>query len=158
MEQQGGHAYRMRRESVVFGLVGLCFVVLGVGGALSASGDLLGLGLVRLIAAWTVAAFFVLRMARLGVFVERDGIRVRNPLKTVSIPWSQVRGFALRRSALGEFGIADLHGGRRVRLWGIQPRAGFTSSRDRRAELAIGHLNRDLQRARGSGWPGAEPS
>ena len=108
-------------------------------------------GLLRLAGAWSMAAFLGFRMARLGVFVEEDGIRVRNPLKTKSIPWSEVRGFVLSRSLLGEFGIAELHNGRSIRLWGIQSRSRVASPRDRRAELAIGSLNLELQVARGHG-------
>jgi hypothetical protein len=139
----------MGPESVFYAVFAAGFVVLGVVWALdSQSAGALRLGLLRLAGAWLLAAFLGLRMARLGVRIEDDGIRVRNPLSTLSIPWRAVRGFTLARSVIGEFGIAELHNGRNIRLWGIQPANRMTSRRDRRAELAIGTLNVELQAAR----------
>ena len=149
------NAYRMRPESAVYAFFSLCFVALGLFGVIEQTSDLfpagvLPSGLLSLAVAWSAAAFLGLRMARLAVYVEDGGIRVRNPLGTKRIPWSEVRGFLLHRSRLGEFGTAELHDGRSVRLWGIQPRSPV-GGRDRRAELAIGRLNSELQAARGAG-------
>lgn len=143
------NAYRLRRESLVYAIFGGCFLLLGAGGGIDAASDgRLGPGLLRLGAAWSMAVFFAFRMARMGVFVEEDGILVRNPLKTERVAWAQIRGFSLRRAAFGEFGVAELHDGRRIRLWAIQPGTRITFPRDRRAELAIGGLNRELEAAR----------
>jgi hypothetical protein len=152
MDAKKPNAYRMRPESAVYAVFSLCFVALGVFGALELStSDFLPFGLLRLAGAWAIAAFLGLRMARLGVYVEENGIRVRNPFRTRRVPWNRVRGFVLRRSLLGEFGVAELHDGSRLRLWGIQPRSRVAAPRDRRAELAVVSLNRELQFARGHG-------
>lgn len=145
------NAYRMRPESAVYVFFSLCFVALGLFGAIEQASDLFPSGLLSLAIPWSAAAFLGLRMARLAVHVEDGGIRVRNPVATKRIPWSEVRGFLLRPSPLGEFGTAELHDGRCVRLWGIQPRSRVASGGDRRAELAIGRLNSELQAARGAG-------
>jgi hypothetical protein len=150
-------SYRLRRESLAYACFGACFMLLGAGGGIdSASAGSLGSGLLRLGAAWPLATFFAFRMARVGVFVEQDGIRVRNPLKTEKLPWTCVRGFTLRRSPIGEFGVVELHDGRRIRLWAIQPASRMPFASDRRAELAIGGLNRELEAARSAAaaaWP-----
>jgi hypothetical protein len=139
----------MRAESIFFAGAAVCLACLGIVAAIAseAGGDL-HVGIGRLAVAWSLAAFLGLRMARLGVFVEADGVRVRNPLRTRTVPWKAVRGFTLTRSRLGDFGIAELHDGRRIRLWAIQPRNRVGAGRDRRAELAIGSLNNELQDAR----------
>ena len=152
MDASKPFAFRMRPESAVYAFCAVCFTALGVYGATELPpADFLPFGLLRLAVAWSTAAFLGLRMARLGVLVEQNGIRVRNPLWTRRIPWSDVRGFVLRRSKLGEFGVAELHNGGAIRLWGIQPRSRVASPRDRRAELAVGSLNHELQVARGRG-------
>jgi Bacterial PH domain len=141
----------MGPESNLYGVFAVCLAVLGIAWAIEseAAGQLLGL--LRLGGAWALAAFLGLRMARLGVFIEHDGIRVRNPVHTLTIPWRAVRGFTLGRSMIGDFGIAELHDGRHVRLWAIQPATRVSPKRDRRAELAIGTLNVELQEARARG-------
>ena len=142
-------SFKMGPESIFYAVFAAGFVVLGIVWAVeSESAGHLGLGLLRLAGAWLLAAFLGLRMARLGVHITDDGIRVRNPLSTPSIPWRAIRGFTLARSVIGEFGVAELHSGRHVRLWGIQPANRMTSRRDRRAELAVGTLNVELQAAR----------
>jgi len=136
----------MGPESIFCAVFAAGFVVLGiVWAAESESAGHLGLGLLRLAGAWLLAAFLGLRMARLGVHITDDGIRVRNPLSTLSIPWRAVRGFTLARSVIGGFGVAELHSGRHVRLWAIQPANRMMSRRGRRAELAVGTLNVELQ-------------
>jgi hypothetical protein len=142
-------SFKMGPESSLCAVFAAGFVVLGVVWAIdSESAGHLGPGLLRLGGSWLLAAFLGLRMARLAVRIEDDGIRVRNPLRTLSIPWRAVRGFTLARSVIGASGVAELHDGRNVRLWAIQPATGVTWKRDRRAELAIGALNVELQAAR----------
>ena len=150
MDAARPNAYRLRPESVVYAFFSLCFLAVGLFGAIGPA-DLFPSGLLTLVIAWSAAAFLGLRMARLAVHVEDGGVRVRNPAGTRWIPWSEVRGFLITRSPLGEFGTAELHDGSSVRLWGIQPRSRLASRRDRRAELAIGRLNSELQAARGAG-------
>jgi hypothetical protein len=142
----------MGPESILYAVFAVGFLALGVLWAVESEGaGQLELGLLRLGGAWLLAAFLGLRMARLGVVIEAEGIRVRNPLSTMTIPWRAVRGFMLMRSAMGDFGVAELYNGRCVRLWAIQPASPVTSKRDRRAELAIGTLNVELQDARARG-------
>jgi hypothetical protein len=142
----------MGPESTLYAVFAVGFVLLGIGWAIeSEAAGQLRLGLLTLAGAWALAAFLGLRMARLGVFIQAEGIRIRNPLSTLTIPWRAVRGFTLGRSMIGDFGVAELHDGRNIRLWAIQPATRVTSKRDRRAELAIGTLNVELQEARARG-------
>jgi hypothetical protein len=151
MDASTPKAFRMRPESAVYAFFCLCFIALGVWAIESASAGVVPFGVLRVAVAWGIAAFLGLRMARLGVFIEANGIRVRNPLRTRRLPWTDIRGFTLSRSVLGEFGVVELHRGEAVRLWGIQPRKRVHVRRDRRAESAIGALNRELQLARAHG-------
>jgi hypothetical protein len=143
----------MRPESVLYAFFGVCFAALGVFGAIElGAADFIPFGLLRLAGAGSIAAFLGLRMARLSVLVEENGIKVRNPFVTKKVPWRAIRGFTLRRTRFGDFGIAELHSGEAVRLWGIQPRNPVAGARDRRAERAIVSLNQQLHeiRVRGS--------
>jgi hypothetical protein len=105
----------------------------------------------RLAGAGLCAAFLGLRMARVGVFVEEEGIRVRNPFVTKTVPWRAIRGFTLDRTLFGDFGIAELHSGKAIRLWGIQPRNRVAGARDHRAARAIVELNQQLHLVRAHG-------
>jgi PH (Pleckstrin Homology) domain-containing protein len=145
-------SFKLGPESIVYAVFAGIFALLGIVWAVeSETAGHLRLGLLMLAGAWSVAAFLGLRMARLGVFIDAEGIRVRNPFSTLTIPWRAIRGFTLTRSLIGDFGIAELHNGRHVRLWAIQPGSRVTSMRDRRAQLAIGTLNVELQDARARG-------
>ena len=55
--------------------------------------------------------FLLLRLARSGVFVHRDGLRVLNPISSRFIPWGDVRTF-------------------RLDVWGVFPRMGFVELTD----------------------------
>lgn len=149
MEATRPSVYRMRPESALYAFFGVCFAALGVFGAMElGAAEFIPFGLVRLAGAGSIGAFLGLRMARLGVFVEENGIRVRNPFVTKKVPWRSIRGFTLDRTRFGDFGIAELHTGEAVRLWGIQPRSPVAGARDRRAERAIVSLNQELHEVR----------
>jgi hypothetical protein len=145
MDATHPNAYRMGPESALYGFFGACFAALGVFGAIElGAADFVPFGLLRLAGAGSIAAFLGLRMARLGVFVKEEGIKVRNPFKTKMVRWSDIRGFTLHRTLLGDFGRVELHTGEAVRLWGIQPRVRVSGTRDRRAQAAIVSLNQQL--------------
>jgi PH (Pleckstrin Homology) domain-containing protein len=149
MDATRPNTYRMGPESALYAFFGVCFAVLGLLGAIEVgAADFVPFGLLRLAGAGSIAAFLGLRMARLEVFVEEDGIRARNPFTTKVVPWSDIRGFTLHRTLLGDFGIAELHTGETVRLWGIQPRSRVAGARDRRAEMAVVSLNQQLHLVR----------
>jgi hypothetical protein len=145
MDATRPNAYRMGPESALYAFFGLCFAALGVFGALELGpAEFVPFGLLRLAGAGSIAAFLGLRMARLGVFVQEDGVKARNPFVTRKIRWKEIRGFTLDRTLFGDFAVAELHTGRTIRLWGIQPRSRVAGGRDRRAEAAVVSLNQQL--------------
>lgn len=66
-----------------------------------------------------VCAWLVLRVSGCGVKDDADHLVVRNPLRTVRVPWSQVEDFEL-----GRFGVVPkvgvrLRGGSAVGIFGL---------------------------------------
>jgi hypothetical protein len=71
-----------------------------------------------------VCAWVVLHVSRCGVKDEADHLVVRNPLRTVRVPWSQVQDFEL-----GRFGVVPkvgvrLRDGSAVGIFGLPIAAG----------------------------------
>ncbi len=64
-----------------------------------------------------LAAWALFRVARCGVFIEEDGVRVLNPLSTVHLKWSEIAHFEF--SSYGACSIKRIHG-RSVAIVGIQ--------------------------------------
>jgi hypothetical protein len=62
----------------------------------------------------------VLRISRCGVYVEDDGIRVINPIRTVRLTWSEIACFELR--AYGACLIKRVRG-TSIGIYGIQQTA-----------------------------------
>lgn len=90
--------------------------------------------------------FLIFRLARSGVFVYRDGLRVLNPISSRSIPWGGVRTFRL--DAWGLFprmGFVELTDGSAYHLWGIQAPNPAFRPRNRSADRLITELNQLLQ-------------
>jgi len=116
---------------VVFGVVGLVLVA----SSGSRSGQILGgLGIAIYLA---VGA----RVALMGAFVGPDGLRIRNPLRTHSIRWSDCQGFRVGRYGLPRVAIADLNDGRSIPIFGIGGPPPSTRPRDQTAELLVSELN-----------------
>ena len=106
-----GFAALLAVMGTVFGLGGIVYVITGRA------------GWPPMLVVVLLALFTVLRLARAGVFVEEDGVKVLNPLNTVRIPWEEIAGFSLKRSGgFAAVGFVDLVDGGRVQAWGIQAR------------------------------------
>lgn len=108
-------------------------------------------GVERSIMAILGVSFFVasLRLARCGVWVDEQGIRILNPLRTTHLSWSPVKAFSLRPyRAVFKTGYVDLTDGTAIHIWGIQPPNEITRPRNRSAQRLIEELNLRLEQAR----------
>ncbi len=91
-----------------------------------------------------LAAWGLLRIARCGVFVEENGVRVLNPLSTVHLRWPEIARFEF--SSYGSCLIKRVHG-RSVAIVGIQ-QAGWqalTKKTDTDEAKMIAELNALLE-------------
>jgi hypothetical protein len=87
-----------------------------------------------------------IRAARAGAVVTEVGVIIRNPTKTVELPWSNVEGFSLGESGIySTVGIVHTTDGGPLRIWGIQ---GRKRGRDASAERLVTALNDSLSAAR----------
>jgi Bacterial PH domain len=75
-------------------------------------------GAVVLVASVTV---FSVRIARMAVIAEDDGVTVRNAWRSWRCPWTEVRGFEVPGSPLFPMAVPRMlcTSGRRIRLWGL---------------------------------------
>ena len=95
-----------------------------------------------------LSAFCLLRLARAGVYVDDDGIRVLNPLRTVRMRWEDVLRFTLKpRGGFPAVGFVERIDGTEVQVWGIQARSGTAAAR-RIPEELVSALNERLAGAR----------
>jgi hypothetical protein len=105
---------------------------------------LLGL-LVVLYAGW-----FVFRLARVGVHVNEEGIRVVNPIRTRAIPWSSIRSFSWGRYGFWPKVVAELNDGAVCPIFGLLVGGSGPSPS---AEIVIDKLNGHLKQATDKGKP-----
>lgn len=62
-----------------------------------------------------------LRLAYCAAVVRPDGLFIRNPARSIVVPWSEVRGFRLGRSGLWPMVcVLQRMDGREVAIWAIQ--------------------------------------
>ena len=95
-----------------------------------------------------LSLFCLLRLARAGVYVKGDGIRVLNPLRTVRVPWEHVLRFTLKPNrGFPAVGFVELIDGREIQIWGIQARSGSAAAK-RIPEEVVARLNERLARER----------
>jgi hypothetical protein len=86
-----------------------------------------------LIASLLVAAIFlwfaVGRCALAGARPEPEGLKVRNPLKTIQLPWSEIVRIRVGTHGIEPvIAIVDLRDGRSVHIWGLQGPAAVIST------------------------------
>jgi hypothetical protein len=149
---EGGVAQRgrVRRDGLVYGLVAVyTFVVLlcaalalELGGAQPA-GFRTAFGIVAVIFAIGIA-----RTLMIGVYIEPDGVLIRNALSTRRLPWGQIDRFELGRwRGWGSFdcGVARLADGGQVTIFALNPPAGSEAA----VLPLIDALNEPLGRATG---------
>ena len=108
---------------------------------------------------WVAAALAVLtlgairlvyRLATTAVLVRAQSLRVRNVLRTVEVPWSEVDGFDTEFKPLqGRVGVAVLSIGRTLAMSALQASNPFLA-RDYLGQLAaaLDELDRHLQAQR----------
>jgi hypothetical protein len=95
-----------------------------------------------------ISAFCYLRLARAGVHVEEDGIRVVNPFRTVRVPWEHLVRFVSRpHKGFPALGFAQRIDGTEVELWGIQARGTGVPAKRVVGDL-VESLNEELASAR----------
>lgn len=88
-----GAVYRARGLATVYVVAGVLMALLPLGAVLDASlswGERLAWYLPLL----AVALFMVLRLARVAVVATEGSVVVRNPFRTVEIPWTEVERIA----------------------------------------------------------------
>jgi hypothetical protein len=86
------------------------------------------------------------RAARAGIRVDERGVVIMNLTRTATIPWAQLEAFSIgAHGAWPRIGIAHLHGGSTVAIWGIQGPNPWVLSRPGRAERMIDELNNRLR-------------
>lgn len=91
--------------------------------------------------------FFIDRCALAGAYVDPNGIRVKNPLRSTAIPWREIKGFSLGIFWWFITARADLRNGESVHIWGIQPPNPLTRPKNRSAEKLIEALKREHEAA-----------
>ncbi|MFB7944384.1 PH domain-containing protein [Kitasatospora phosalacinea] len=91
--------------------------------------------------------FYAVRSARSGVVTTPDGVLVRNLHSTRTVPWEQVKGFALARHL-----EVELLDGTTVTCRAVEPGLGFP--RDRYTAGALAELENTLAAHRATGPPG----
>jgi Bacterial PH domain len=89
--------------------------------------------------------FLVGRVALAGVEVRDDGVLVRNPFADRFLAWHDVHEFAIGRYLVfSRLGVARLHDGSRVPLFGIQVIESAFNPGDRQAHDIVERLNAAL--------------
>jgi hypothetical protein len=87
--------------------------------------------------------FLVARCALAGARPEGAGLRVRNPLRTLVIPWSDIVGIRIgAQGLLPRVALIDLVDGPSVPAWGLQgPLPFFRPKSKGRLEAAVARLD-----------------
>lgn len=120
MRATGARTVWRSRSQLVAGVgFGLFLAVVGltqVGKSASKGG---GIGFT--VVAFVLAAAMIAIFARGAVVTSDEGVRVRNPFRTIVIPWSDVAGFRIgRHRMLSAVCIVDLADGSSQYAFGIQ--------------------------------------
>jgi hypothetical protein len=138
-------AFRSREQSTVLLIVGSLLAVVGAAQALLADGlSPLQRG-VFVTMAVLLGAYGVFRLARCGVYVIDNGVRVVNPVRTRFVPWETISRFSIRRVGFHPgMGVVDRKDATIVPIWGIQIPNPMTRPKNRSAQRLIEELNRVL--------------
>jgi hypothetical protein len=132
---------RFRSRMQLPGIAGSCLlaVAVGVANAITLPAPR---GLIEVAAYLAIAATVVAGPGLSAIYVTEEGVRVRNPLSSTTIPWAQIRGFRIgRHKLLGEVCLIDLADGSSQYAFAIQiPNA----TRGRHEIHMVDELNRIL--------------
>jgi hypothetical protein len=97
---------------------------------------------VLLLAAAVAAPIFAwVRLARTGVEIAPEGVRVVNPFSTRTFTWNEIERFDYE----GSFARLRLSSGRRVRCFGISGPNFFVRDPAKRAEGLVAELNAEVE-------------
>jgi len=104
--------------------------------------------------------FFAVRFGLSGVYVEDDGLRVRNLLTTVRIPWTEVEGVTIaRRPSSQVMALVCCTGGARVWALGLQRVSVWGNTVNRSLRKAVDDLNARIAEERlRRGLPASAPA
>jgi hypothetical protein len=142
--------YRNPHFSQLLALVALVFAFGGVMIAMTRPDVTVAGRLAPIAVTVAISLFVFFRLARAGVYVDDDGIRVVNPFTTVEVPWAHLIRFTARsQGGFPLIGFAQRVDGTEVQLWGVQAR-GNSSGAKRVVEELIAQLNQRLAQARAS--------
>ena len=132
--------YRNRGPAILAFCGAVFFAVIGIVAAASDLRDQVVVGVFDLVFCGGLAWFFAFRYARAGVWVTKEGVRIRNPFRTVSLRWSEIDRFSAHPSGIWpKIGVARLENGAEVRIFAITGRA-HDSGADNLVDALNGHL------------------
>lgn len=102
------------------------------------------------ILAMLATPFLLFALVGVGrVWIEEHGVKVINTGRSFLIPWDDIERFSIGpRGLMRKVGIAELHDGRRVSMWGIQGPNAATRRSDVAADRLIAAMNAELERRR----------
>jgi hypothetical protein len=134
----GKTVWRSKRQRAAGMALGIFFAFIGVGQFSRPAAN--GGGTVVAIIALVVGGTLIVIFARAAMVTSDDGVRIRNQLSTVVIPWRDVTGFRIGRHGLKPaVCIVDLTDGSSKYAFGIQEpqwrRAGSQSAERRMIDL-----------------------
>jgi hypothetical protein len=143
--------YRSTEQAWLFIVMGVVFAAATIGGMVSSVAQGTTNSLVFLIAIVPITWFFVIRLPRTGAYVESDGLRIVNPLRTLNIDWAEIVSFELGWSSqygIRGVGLVNLAGGRVVPIFGIQKPNPIFRPKNSSAQDLIAELNDVLAEVR----------
>ena len=153
--KRGRTAYYSAEQRVVIAVsalvVGASFIGLTTYAIASGGLDLFSLAL---IAAYGTPTWWSLRAAISGAYSSPQGVRIRNPVRTIDIPWGDIDHFRVATTgAFAPVGEAVRKDGSIVRIFGIQASGRSDRARSKQAAEPIEALNAELTRRRELGSP-----
>lgn len=97
---------------------------------------------------WIVLAF---RTLRIGVLPSRDGLVIRNVIRTRRVPWADIERFELGQWGGFPCGAARLVDGRSVTSFALNPPFELQAGQHPVVPRLLDELNQDLAAARAAG-------
>jgi len=111
--------YQTKGTAPLMIIMGLLVILLPMPGIVVGAKDSLWFSVVVGLLVVLYAGWFVFRLARVGVHVSKEGIRVVNPIRTRAIPWSSIRSFSWGRYGLWPKVGAELNDGTVCPIFGL---------------------------------------
>ncbi len=135
--------YRNASYALLIAVVATLFFLASLVNALASDGTWPSVVMVGLL-----SLFCLTRLARAGIYAGDDGIKVVNPLRTVSVPWGHILRFTLKpHKGFPAVAFAELIDGREIQIWGIQSRSN-TPAAKKVPQQEVDRLNERLATVR----------